>query len=242
MKKMKVRKKQKKSKVIMLIVALVFFFTISLFNIYGNKSSEKISAIAKIKLKEFMESFLSNNIGYDILNKTDLEDILIINKNKDGEILYVDYNLDQAYYVLDVVTTKLNDLVTDLEHGNFNNVGNRDVINNKNYLAIKVPFFIYSNNILLANLGPKIYVPVNFVGSILTNIKSSITNYGMNNALAELYVTIKVTSDLISPVSKDNLVIEYDVLIASKVINGRVPQIYGGAIVEKSNLLSIPIE
>lgn len=242
MKKMKVRKKQKKSKVIMLIVALVFFLTISLFNIYGNKSSEKISAIAKIKLKEFMESFLSNNIGYDILNKTDLEDILIINKNKDGEILYVDYNLDQAYYVLDVVTTKLNDLVTDLEHGNFKNVGNRDVINNKNYLAIKVPFFSYSNNILLANLGPKIYVPVNFVGSILTNIKSSITNYGMNNALAELYVTIKVTSDLISPVSKDNLVIEYDVLIASKVINGRVPQIYGGAIVEKSNLLSIPIE
>lgn len=242
MKKMKVRKKQKKSKVIMLIVALVFFLTISLFNIYGNKSSEKISAIAKIKLKEFMESFLSNNIGYDILNKTDLEDILIINKNKDGEILYVDYNLDQAYYVLDVVTTKLNDLVTDLEHGNFKNVGNRDVINNKNYLAIKVPFFSYSNNILLANLGSKIYVPVNFVGSILTNIKSSITNYGMNNALAELYVTIKVTSDLISPVSKDNLVIEYDVLIASKVINGRVPQIYGGAIVEKSNLLSIPIE
>ena len=242
MKKMKVRKKQKKSKVIIMIVALVFFFTISLFNIYGNKSSEKINEIAKIKLKEFMESFLSNNIGYDILNKTDLEDILVIDKNKDGEILYVDYNLDQAYYVLDIVTAKLNDLVTDLEHGNFNNVGNRDVINNKKYLAIKVPFFSYSNNILLANLGPKIYVPVNFVGSILTNIKSSITNYGMNNALVELYVTIKLTTNIISPVSKDDLLIEYDVLIASKVINGRVPEFYGGTIVEKSNLLSIPIE
>ena len=36
--------------------------------------------------------------------------------------------------------------------------------------------------------------------------------------------------------------IDYDVLIASAVINGRVPEIYGGLIQSKSNSLSIPIE
>lgn len=242
MKKMKVRKYRKKSRVIMVVVALVFFFTIGLFNLYGHISSDKIVSITKVKLREFMESFLSNNIGYDILNKTDLEDILVINKNSDGEILYVDYDLDQAYNTLDIVTKKLNALITQLENGSFDMPGNRNVLATNNGIVLTVPFFAGSKNILLANLGPDIYVPVNFVGSILTNIKSKITNYGLNNALVELYVTIKVTSNLISPVSADDLAIEYDVLVASKVINGRVPQIYGGAIVEKSNLLSIPIE
>lgn len=242
MRRLKGRKSGKKSKVLLLVGALVFFFTIFLFKTYSNMGSKKIIDISYIKLQEFMEGFLSDNIGYDILNKERLEDILVINRNKSGEILYVDYDLDKAYKVLDSVTTTLEGLISDLEVGKYDVSNTKSIINGTNGIALKIPFLAVSNSAFLANLGPSIYVPVNFAGSILTNIKSKISDYGINNALMELYVTIKLSVDLISPVSTKNVVIDYDVLIASKVINGRVPEVYGGLISSKSNVVSIPIE
>lgn len=241
MRKLRVRKNIKKSKVILLAVTLVFFFTGLIFSIYSNRASEKIVDIANLKLKEYMEGYLSSDIGYDILNGKELDDILVVTKNDNGEILYIDYNLDKAYKVLDIVTTKLNDLITDLEKGN-NSFNNKDVISGKEGIALKLPLFVSSKNVLIANLGPKIYVPVNFVGSILTNIRSNIVDYGLNNALAELYVTIKLTSNLMLPIDEEKVELEYDVLIASKIINGRVPEVYGGMITSKSSMLSIPLE
>lgn len=242
MRRIKIRKNIKISRVILVVLALVFFFTFIIFNSYSKNTSPKVINAAEIKLNEFIEGFLSNNIGYDILKKSELEDILVINKNKEGEILYVDYNLEHAYKTLDVVTEKLYDLIDDLEKGNIKEYNTQNIVTGPKGMALKVPLFIGSNNILLANLGPDIYVKINFVGSILTNIRSEIKNYGLNNALVELYVTIKITASLITPVKKGSIEIPYDVLIASKVINGRVPEIYGGAITTKSNVLSIPIE
>ncbi len=242
MRKLKIRKNYKISRILFIVISLIFFLTLNLIIIYYKKVSPKIINLAEVKLQKFTESFLSNNIGYDILNDENIDNILVINKNEEGEILYVDYNLDQAYLALDVVTNEIYELIRNLEQGKFSDIKDSELEASKNGLILKMPLFISSNYPLLANLGPKIYTKINFVGSILTNIKSQITDYGMNNALVELYVTIKINEELITPVTNEVLETEYDVLIASKVINGRVPAYYGGAIIEKSSLLSIPIE
>ena len=239
---MRIRKNYRISRIIILIIILIFFFTYTLYSIYNKKITPKIIDVAEMKLQKFTESFLSNNIGYDILNDEIIKDILVINKNNDGEILYVDYNLDQAYLVLDIVTKKLDSLINDLENGQVENLDDANIENSKYGLIMKIPMFIASDYALMANMGPTIYLKINFTGSILTNIKSKITNYGMNNALVELYVTIKINEELMAPVVNKTLNIEYDVLIASQVINGRIPEYYGGLITGTSNILSIPIE
>ena len=236
------RKNYKISRILLLILFLIFFFAFSLVKVYSDKVSPKVIEIANMRIKRFTESFLSNNIGYDILNDEVIDNILVINKNSDREILYVDYNLDQAYKTLEVITTELNNLLVDLENGVIKNNTDNSIVGSDYGLILSLPMFISSDSVILANLGPKIYFKVHFVGSLLTNIKSQITDYGMNNALVELYATIKITEELVAPVTSSSQVIEYDVLIASKVINGRVPGFYGGMIVEESSLLSIPIE
>lgn len=237
MRKLVLKKNIQKSKVVLISSILVFFLTLFLFNLYSKKTSIKLVEIAKIKLQEFMESFLSNNIGYDILNENDLNNMIVINKNKDGEILYLDYNLDRAYNTLDIVTSKLNELITNLENGKYD-VYDKNIIQGKNCIALKLPMFVSSSNLFLNNLTPNIYIPINFVGTLLTNIRSDIRNYGLNNALLELYITIKITSNLITPVEKENFVISYDVLIASTVVNGRVPEVYGGILSKESNVFA----
>ena len=242
MNRIRMRKNYKTSSLIILVVVLIISFTTFFFIWYNTKISPKIVDVAEAKINKFMESFLSMNIGYEILDEDILEDILIINKNDKGEILYVDYNLEKAYLVLDTVSTELEALVENLEQGNFKDISDNNIKANEHGLILELPMFIASDYALVSNLGPKIYIKVNFVGSILTNIKSKITEYGINNALVELYVTIKLSQELISPVTNNENVIEYDVLVASQVINGTVPQLYGGSILEKSAELSIPLE
>ena len=67
MKRFKKRKNLKISKVIYIVVALIFFFTYILFNLYSKVTSDKLIDVAFIKLNEFMEGFLSNNINFDLL-------------------------------------------------------------------------------------------------------------------------------------------------------------------------------
>ena len=226
MTKFKKRKKYRISKVVILDMALIFFFTYILFIGYSKFVSNRLIDIAHVKLNEFMDYFLSNKVNYDLFKGDYLKDIIVINKNSDGEILYVSYDMDRSYKVLDLVN---------------GNVGNtQNISGGKNGILLKLPMFI-GNNAIISNLGPKIYVPINFVGSILTNLKTKITDYGINNALVEIYVTVKLSTNIISPTSSKEMVIDYDVLIASVVVNGRVPSIYGGLIQSKSSGLSIPI-
>ena len=241
MKRFKKRKNLKISKVIYIVVALIFFFTYILFNLYSKITSDKLIDVAFIKLNEFMESFLSNNINFDLLKDDVMKDIIVINKNKEGEILYVSYDMDQAYYALEVVTQELETAISDLENGN-KSLKSRNIVSGGKGIALKMPFFTGSSSVFLSNLGPSVYVPVNFVGSVLTNIKTKITDYGINNALVEIYVTVELKTDLISPISEKTNKIDYDVLVASTVINGRVPEVYGGLIQSKSSNFSIPIE
>ena len=238
MTKFKKRKKYRISKVVILDIALIFFFTYILFIGYSKFVSKRLIDIAHVKLNEFMDYFLSNKINYDLFKGDNLKDIIVINKNSDGEILYVSYDMDKSYKVLDLVTKELEDNINDLENGNVDNTQN--ISGGKNGILLKLPMFI-GNNAIISNLGPKIYVPINFVGSILTNLKIKITDYGINNALVEIYVTVKLSTNIISPTSSKEMVIDYDVLIASVVVNGRVPSIYGGSIQSKSSCLSIPI-
>ena len=238
MTKFKKRKKYRISKVVILDISLIFFFTYILFIGYSKFFSKRLIDIAHVKLNEFMDYFLSNKINYDLFKGDNLKDIIVINKNSDGEILYVSYDMDKSYKVLDLVTKELENNINDLENGNVGNIQN--VSGGKNGILLKLPMFI-GNNAIISNLGPKIYVPINFVGSILTNLKTKITDYGINNALVEIYVTVKLSTNIISPTSSKEMVIDYDALIASVVVNGRVPSIYGGSIQSKSSGLSIPI-
>lgn len=235
----KIRKKVKKTKVGVIILTLVLFFTSLFYQLYGIYSKDIILDVAKIKLNDFMKNFLSSNIGYDLIKDEGIENVLVINKNKDNEILYVNYDLDIAYKLLDVITKELENNIQELKIGNVNDTS---FYQNNEVLMLKLPFFIGSKNPLLVSLGPKIYVPLNFSGAILTNLKTEIKDYGLNNALVEMYVTIKINIDILYPYNKSKEEINYDVLIASSIINGRIPSFYGGVIDTKSNNVSIPIK
>lgn len=235
--------KNRKIKYFIVVVLLVSVITAFLFNVFNKKINPKLIEISEKNLNKITYSIIMDYLDSEILNQEYLENILIISKNNADEIITVDFNLEQTYIVLNEITRRMRENLSSLESGKIKiDYYDSYLSSGQNGLILMIPVGVASEYMFLNNLGPKIPVQVKFVGSLLTNVKTKITNYGMNNALVELYAYIMVTQEITTPVTYKTLKTEYDVLIAAKMINGRVPTFYGNALESESSLFNIPLE
>ena len=72
-----------------------------------------------------------------------------------------------------------------------------------------------------------------------TNIKTKVSNYGLNNALVEVYVVIETKQQLVIPFTKKNLNFKYEILVSSYFINGKIPGIYSKNFEISSNIFTL---
>ena len=107
-------------------------------------------------------------------------------------------------------------------------------------IIYSIPMGIIFGNTLLANIGPKLPVKFSLIGSVNSNINTKITNYGINNALIEVYVDLSVELEVILPLMTDIVEIKSSIPVAIKLIQGNVPEYYANALSNPS--LSIPIK
>lgn len=220
---MKIKNKIKRKTYILVTILLIFFMSFTALYVYTSKINNNLITISRQTFQNEIYSVIESSLKY-LIGKEDFNDILKIYKNNDGEILYVDYDLPESYKYLNTI-----------------NEGIKKYFNKDSSLILKFPFMVGSNNIIFNNFGPKITVKISYINAILTNINTKITNYGLNNALVEAYVKITIEGLIITPVTESKQKISYDLLISSKVINGRVPSFYGNAITSNSGIKDIPL-
>lgn len=236
MKRIRKRRQLKLKNKILLIILLIVFFTYFFIHLYFKKINNKIIDLATMKIDNVINNILSKDIGYDLLKDVDAYEILKITKNNNGEILNVDFNLEASYKILANVTDEINTETNLFLYGKYN-FNDDYLLHSSKGLILKMPLFNFSSNALISNFGPDIYLKIKFNDTILTNLKTKITNYGLNNALVEIYIPLEITYELLTPITSNKSKINYDVLIASKIINGRVPYLYGDTLVKEGNLI-----
>ena len=71
-----------------------------------------------------------------------------------------------------------------------------------------------------------------------SNFKTKVVNYGMNNVLVELYLVVKIESWFINPFDENKFGEEYEYIISSQIINGSIPQYFGGVIEKASSIVT----
>ena len=217
-----VKRKIKKMYYYVISLLLIFFLCFLLLRWYLIKINPKLLIIANDYLKKDIYENISLS-SMQLLNEDNMMDIVKIYKNNNDEIVYMTYDMQKCYYLLNKVASSY-----------------KDNIHLKNTF-FKVPLFAFSDNILISSKGPKIKVFFDYLGMSLANIHTKVTNYGINNALVELYIVINIEGRVITPVNKNNVVVKYDMLVSSMVINGKVPSFYGREIKTDSELFNIPI-
>ncbi len=219
---------------VILIISLNFFLMIK-FNQGMNKN---LRVLSEAEIKRATYSLLTDKITNEILNTETLKDILIITKNNNNEILYVDFDLDKAYKILDKVSQVLTTSYQKMEDSDLNIAYLDEELSHKaNSVVLNVPMGSLLNSTYFYNLGPKIPVKINFIGTVLTNLETKITNYGLNNALVEVFIYIKFSNQIISPFKVQKVDLEYKTIIASMMVEGEVPSFYNGVIEKESGIL-----
>ena len=96
----------------------------------------------------------------------------------------------------------------------------------KDPTVIEIPLGQATGNSILANLGPKIPVHFEIVGSIQSDIVHEVKEFGVNAALIEIYMPIEVHIRVVVPFSTETAEVSTNVFLDSRVIMGDVPEFY----------------
>lgn len=229
-------------KVISIIFFTILFFAVIFFRMFNKKITPNLITIAESSINKLNESILMQYRVSGVYQEVDLDNVIKISKNKNDEIIAIDFQLENAYDALSVITNYLQDnLASEKVRNQILTHYNEDLSSDLDSIILSIPMGVMSDGIYLANLGPRIPVKVNYMGYIGTNIRIKLEDYGINNVLVSLYVDCDITNEFIVPTTKKAINHSYSILIASKIIQGVVPEYYGGSMETKSNILNVPI-
>lgn len=212
-----------------LVIILIIVLTSIFIHYYDNKISSKLLDVAKSRLEELTIMYIKKDI---IPKNRDLNKLITINKNKKDEIIYVDVNYDYANQIIQEVVGNI--------QKNINNIRNDKKQELQSYngnIYLKIPLYLYGNGTLLNNLGPKVAVKLNFYEYVLGTIDTEIEQYGINNVLLKVYLDIELNQKMIIPYQEKIVKNNFRLILGTKLINGIVPDIYGGLLQNNSSII-----
>lgn len=222
-----------KIKKINLKISIMFIIILLSFNEFRYltvKVLPKIYSIINDQLNYNNNKLIMDCIETNDLTKEKLNDLIMMNKNKNDEILSFNYNLENTYKILNVISEKIKN---NMYSKNFDT-------QNKNYqkmndgIVLFYPIGIFLNNIYLNNFGPKIPIKISYYSSMISSLKTKITNYGINNVMIELYLNISIVNNVTIPVLNKDYNNDYSILLAATVEIGKVPTFIGNSIENNS--------
>lgn len=214
----------KKLKVIILLI-LIFLIIILIGKLISNISSSYME-YAKSEALEIVNLKINNSIKKDTFNYLK-DDLFYVTKNSNNEIEMIDYNTYKVNLFLDKVTSSVQEEITKLT-------------NEKK--TFYIPFFSIFNNPLISNIGPNIPVRLSLTNALYSNVETKIKEYGVNNCMIEIYILLQIDIRVILPVISDTITIENEIPISYKIINGKIPEYYGGSMTKNSSIFTLPIE
>lgn len=198
---------------------------------YGEKETRKLTTLI---INDAVTKELSSNLIASDLYK--------VEKDLNGEVKLITYNSVNVTKILSSVTNLIEFNLKSIEEGNldlnelpntqFNGYDKKLL---KQGIVYEIPAFVVTSNFFLANLGPKIPLKLSFVGDVVSNIQTKVTEYGLNNALIEVGVYIEVSTKINLPYVSKNIKISNVVPISINIIDGKVPDSYFNGITYTSD-------
>lgn len=223
-------KKKPIIKKILLTIVIILVLSFNFLSFIGNKITPKVTSLAKVSLNHHIKNIASNFKEYTYNNK----DILIPTYNNKNEVTSLTYDMKVVYEIAGAFTSNIK---SSLKEKNNNIPFITETNNNK--ILFMIPIGALSNQALFTSMGPKIPVQIYFVDNVFTEIKTKVTNYGINNALIEIYLSINLTYEIVSPFVREQVTLNYNLPIDQKIITGVVPNIIGHTFATKTTFFNV---
>ena len=203
---------------------------------------------AEIEIKKLSNIIINRAVSKQLVEDANAKDLVVTTKDANGNIQTIDFN---PVVVNKFLSTMINSVYLNLkqiEEGNIDFLELPDDVliaydekKLKKGIVYEVPIGLLLNYPILVNLLPKVPIKYHLIGEISGNIHTSITNYGINNALLEVNIHIKITMMSLLPLMTDQFNIETEVPLAIKMVEGNIPSYYFGGMERESMNFTLPI-
>lgn len=253
LKKEKLKKEKSRKKIILsrilfilIFVILITFIVIHLFN---KKATPILLDHANLETKRLATIIINRAVSKQIANEITLDELIITNKNNNGEIQDIDFNPYIVNKVLNSVTNTVQLNLKWLQEGKIDMIElpdgvlvNYDNKKLKQGIIYEMPLGLITKNSFLSNLGPKIPVKLNLVGSVECSVKTDVKDYGINNAVIQISINVIVSEQVSLPFVSEVIKVDTDIPVAIKIIEGKVPNYYSNGLNKESDPFSIAID
>lgn len=223
-------KKKPIIKKILLTIVIILVLSFNFLSFIGNKITPKVTSLAKVSLNHHIKNIASNFKEYTYNNKG----ILIPTYNNKNEVTSLTYDMKVVYEIAGAFTSNIKSSLKEK---------NNDIPfiteTNNNKILFMIPIGALSNQALFTSMGPKIPVQIYFVDNVFTEIKTKVTDYGINNAIIEIYLSINLTYEIVSPFVREQVTLNYNLPIDQKIITGVVPNIIGHTFATKTTFFNV---
>lgn len=164
----------------------------------------------------------------------DINEIIEESSAENGRSGMIKFNTEIINRVLAETTNLVQMNIKEAERGNLSSLElltdveiEMDETKSEEGIVYYVPLGQATNNALLGNLGPQIPVRFNAIGDIRSDVKTKVTEYGINNAYVEVFIHLEVNVQIIIPFATKITTVKQDIPVAMGLVPGEVPQFYG---------------
>ena len=196
----------KKSDVVIFIIILIFIITYIFIKIFTVKSGDILMEYAKVK-SNYISNLIINDSINSILNDINYNNLITYSNNS------LDFDNEKINNILFLYTNNIIKNIKSFE---------------KKLNIYFVPMGAIYSLPILTNLGPKIPFKIIILGDTSNEVKTNIKEYGINSSLIEVVLNIHMRIEVIIPFVSDEILLEKNIILDSKVIQGDIPKYYGG--------------
>lgn len=204
--------KIKNSDIVLIIIIVILLITYIFLKIFTYRSEPILLDYAKRKSTNMISSLINKSIN-EVLLKYNYENIIEIEKDKNGKVENLNINNKDVNEILYLTT---------------DNVLNNIELLEKNKLLLYVPIGVIHNIPILVNIGPKIPFKIEILSSTNNDTFTKVKEYGINSSIVEVYLNVNIQLQVILPFTSEIIDVNKQLLLDSKIIQGDIPEYYGG--------------
>ena len=223
------------------IFLLILLVMLIIFKIINSKVTPILVNYAEVETERIAMAVINKSIT-SFLDDERLNNLVLTTVNDDDEIISVDFDSKVVNSVLYDITNSIeNDLIL-IDNGKLDEIGipisNFYEKNDVSGIVYYIPFGVVTGLSVIADIGPKIPVKNKLVGSVYSNVKTEVMEYGINNAIIKIYIEVEVNEQVILPFLSKKVTIKSNVPVLMKMVQGKIPSVYGGMFSTTSPLVS----
>ncbi len=100
----------------------------------------------------------------------------------------------------------------------------------KNGYLCEISFNSLHGSTMFGNMGPVVPIKLSFMGYVTSDIDIQVKEYGVNNAIVEVYSVVNVSNLITMPISSKNSRSTIRNILSFEILPGEVPQYYSGVL------------